>query len=354
MIRQKKILVAPLNWGLGHVTRCMPIIDELLKQGATLVLASDGRAAQLLKKEYPKQIVEEIPAYNITYKTSNMMFNIGIQIPKILRAIYQEKQAIQKLVDKYNIDIIIADNRYGAYTSSTLNIFMTHQLNIKIPIKWLELLVKKINHHFINKFDQCWVPDFEDKPNLAGELAHGTQLKNVKYLGVLSRMKYATSQQQYDAIIILSGPEPQRSILEKEMIQQAKKLSQKILIVSGKTEEENEEQLDNVKVVSYLKAKELNRAILASNVVISRSGYSTLMDLTVLEKQAILIPTPGQTEQEYLAQRFYDQGVFYTQSQDQFNLKEALMAVEHFTGFRNKTDFSQQLKLVVTNLLSMD
>jgi uncharacterized protein (TIGR00661 family) len=332
----KRVLITPLNWGLGHATRCMPIINELLGQGAEVVIATDGRAFHLLSKEYPKLTILELPPYDITYKSENMMRNIAPQLPKIIKAIAAEYKAIQKIVKDYQIDAIISDNRFGCHSSTAYSVFITHQLNIQIPNRLAQPQVNFLNKQFIQRFDECWIPDFEnEKDSLSGKLSANIGLKNVKYLGALTRMKHFKASKKQDVLIVLSGPEPQRTILEQELTRQAQALPLKILLIKGKTEEQNEaETAGNLTIKNYMTAHELNTAILESEVVITRSGYSTIMDLAVLGKPAILIPTPGQTEQEYLAQRFEELGIYHLQSQNSMDLKQALTNVKHYKGYQ--------------------
>jgi len=168
---KKRILIAPLNWGLGHASRCIPIVRCLLERGIEPVLASDGMALLLLQKEFPQLKIYSLPSYDIVYKSSNMLWNMAPQMPKIIRAIYREQKTVEQIVRKENIALIISDNRYGCRTNSTQNILMTHQINIKIPSLILERFVAWTNHHFIRRFDECWVPDFADEPTLAGTLS---------------------------------------------------------------------------------------------------------------------------------------------------------------------------------------
>ena len=351
MKHSKRILVAPLNWGLGHATRCIPIIEELLNQNWEVLLASDGRALNLLKKEFPNLPHFELPSYNIQYPKRSMIMNMAYQIPKILQAILKEKRAIEKLIKKEKIEIILSDNRFGCYSKKTKNIFLTHQINIKTPIPFFDRFVGIINHYLIGKFDECWIPDFENEPNLAGSLSHGFQLKNVKYVGSLSRMKYFKKVKKYDAIAVLSGPEPQRTYLEKKIIDQAKNLDSKILIVQGKTEIESKiRQLDNIEIIPFLTSKELNETIMESEIMICRSGYSSIMDLVNLRKKAFLIPTPDQTEQEYLADKLFEEGIFYFQNQSEFDLELGIEKAERFKGFSMDCDSGNFLNNVIFNL----
>lgn len=338
MNEPKKVLVAPLNWGLGHATRCIPIIRFLQKQNTSVFLASDGRAFHLLQKEFPELPIFQLPAYDITYRTSNMMWNMTWQFPKIMRAISNEKKEISKIIEKEKIDIIISDNRFGVFSKKTYNVFMTHQVNLPIPIPLFRQVGNWLNRKMIQQFNECWIPDFEKEPNLSGKLSHGDfKLSNntlTKYIGPLSRMKKAESGGKRKAIIILSGPEPQRTFLEKEILNQALELPSQFLLVKGQTEQKEHFYFNkNIEVVSFLTSEKLNQAIAESEIVISRSGYTTLMDLVFLEKKAILIPTPGQTEQEYLAQHFFEQNLFFSVSQKDFNLKDALERADSFNGF---------------------
>lgn len=335
MNSQKRILIAPLNWGLGHATRCMPIINTLSQLGAEVVIASDGRAAHLLQKEYPHLTHLQLPAYNIRYWSSNMFLNIAPQLPKIQWAMLKEYFKTQKIIKAYNIDAIISDNRFGCFSPKIPSIFLTHQLNIKIPNPLVERLVKWINHFYIKRFDACWIPDIADSKNLGGSLSHGDFSFPITYLGVLSRMSFFNIDKKYDIAAVLSGPEPQRTILEKKLITQLAQLPYRSILVKGKTnEQENIKYNEHLDIQSFMTANELNDTLLASDLVISRAGYSTIMDLAQLGKKALLIPTPGQTEQEYLAQYFKQSGIFYTQSQEALYLETDIPQALTYNGLK--------------------
>ncbi len=356
--QNKRILVAPLNWGLGHATRCIPIIRCLLRHGAEVVLASDGRSLQLLKEEFPELPAYPLPAYDVKYYTANMFLNMGIQFPKIFRAVYKEHKFIDNLISKLRIDAVISDNRYGCYSKKVKSIFLTHQINLIIPIPIFEKIARYFNHRMIRHFDECWIPDFEESPNLSGKLSHDINLPNFRYLGSLSRMKekvekVVDTSYAYDVIIVLSGPEPQRTLLEQLLVRQAEQTPLKFLFVQGKPEKTSEwMKAENIKVVSFLRSDELREAIHSSKIMISRSGYSTLMDLYYLRKNAILIPTPGQTEQEYLARHFLEQRIFYSYPQKEFNLSEALERAKQFKGFEKMEKNIDCLEKTINDLLN--
>ncbi len=353
---KKTILVAPLNWGLGHATRCMPIINELLAQNVNVILASDGNSLLLLKKEYPKLIAIDLPSYGISYQSSNMIKNILPQIPRIMTTIKLERQKLNDIIQQYQIDIVISDNRYGLYHKDIYSIFMTHQLYIKTPSKTLSYGLAKLHQKLINKFNTCWIPDYENNPNLAGDLSHYTNIKNSVYLGALSRMCLPSIRPalQYDILVVLSGPEPQRSILEKKIIKQAKGINRSFLIVGGQTNIDQTNPIAaNITWISYLTSQALQTAILEAEIIVARSGYSTLMDLVKLEcHKVFLIPTPGQTEQEYLAHYFRQQYGYIYQKQKHLNLKAAFQALdkkEHrFQLFQPKEN---KLNEIIKNLL---
>lgn len=329
-IKPVKLIVASLNWGLGHATRCIPIVKELLKQGAEVILASDGRAYDLLNAEFPELKIYQLAPYDVTYANEKMALNIAGQLPKILMAIFREHKNILKIINQEQVDGIISDNRFGCYHSKVPSVFITHQLNIKIPLKPVEMFTRLINRKVIDRFHECWIPDFCGKENISGELSMPKSTKNAKFIGPLTRFKKLAVPKIYDLAVLLSGPEPQRSILEKLIIDQVEELPVKTIIIQGKTESIDRSNEGKLEIVSYLKGEELNEVLMASDIVIGRSGYSTIMDLLALGKKAILIPTPGQTEQEYLAELFHKRRVFYTVDQKDFNLKDALEKVVEF------------------------
>ena len=361
-------LVAPLNWGLGHASRCMPIINELLARGKKVIIASDGRTLSLLKAEYPQLLHIELQGYQIEYGEGNWGFILKMakQVPYIFRQIYREYQQVQQIIRQYQIDCVISDNRFGCWSGDkkVYSIFMTHQLFIKMPptMRFAEPLLWQLNQFFIKKYDECWIPDFPDKHhNLSGSLSHCTAtLPNItqwKYIGALSRFRkdIATNPQNaYDVLMVLSGPEPQRTHFEKLLIQQVEQLPNhfRCLLVRGITEEQHRSQsTQQLTIINYLTASELNQAMLTARYIVARTGYSTIMDLATLGKKAILVPTPHQTEQEYLARHFKEKKIFYTILQKNFNLIEALKNSKQYTGLNIKMSNNQLLVQKIDSLL---
>jgi predicted glycosyltransferase len=356
LIKPKKVLIAPLNWGLGHATRCIPIIHALLQQEASVYLASDGAAFQLLKKEFPDLPIFELPAYNVRYIFPNMVLSMALQMPKILRGAIREHFWLKRFIKTHGIDIVISDNRYGFFNKSVHSIFMTHQINIQAPFSFI---VNAVNCFWIKKFDVCWIPDFENTPNLAAELAHGGLVKSLKiqYLGALSRFKKYDIPKRHKVIFVLSGPEPQRTLLENKIVFQLKNRdfsTDSFVLVRGVTDGKTLDfKSKNLEIYNFLTTKDLNQKILESNLLIARSGYSTIMDLAALGIKAVLVPTPGQTEQEYLARQLAKQKLFFTQKQAQLDLKTALEQVKGYTGFGNLFVKEDTLNEIIMELLKI-
>ena len=319
---EKTVLIAPLDWGLGHASRCIPLIKYLRKRNCKIVIASSGEQLSLLSREFPGLEYVPLKGYNVNYSMHKRWFGakILLQSPKILLRIKQEHRYLEAIIDKHKIDIVISDNRYGLYTKKVPCIFITHQLSIKANYIWLENIIRKINYRFINRFMECWVPDFEGKENIAGELSHPNKMPHipVKYIGALSRFQDTNSNEIiYKYLFVLSGPEPQRSILEQTVLHITAKLNGKILIVRGKPAEEKQESIsETYSICNHLTTEEMQRAFLQSEYIISRSGYTTVMELLSLQKKSILIPTPGQTEQEYLATHLMKQNWCYCCNQN--------------------------------------
>lgn len=334
MRASKRILVAPLDWGLGHASRCIPIIRALLDAKAEVILASNGSALQLLEKEFPDLETLRLPAYNVKYYFKNMALNLGLQMPRLLYSIYAEHRQIKRLIRARKIDGVISDNRFGCFSKKVKSVFITHQVHVIFPksVAWLAGFLHFCNHTFIRQFSECWIPDYEEGSNsLSGILSHPAISDQCHYLGALSRMLPIEKEIERDIIVVLSGPEPQRSQLEKKLREQLQKLDKTVLLVRGKVgKQERKKIAPNIEVVNFLKGKELNEAIMESELVICRSGYSSIMDLAVLGKKAFLIPTPGQTEQEYLASYFSARKIYYSQLQSELDLGKALKKIADY------------------------
>ena len=332
-----RILVAALNWGLGHATRCIPIIKELERCNYEPILASDGAALQILIKEFPHLRHLELPAYDIRYakKGALLKWKLILESPRINKVIAAEKLRTEEIVTEFGIEVIISDNRFGVFSDQLKkNVFITHQINVLSGNT--TFISSYFNRKHIRNFNQCWIPDFEGELNLSGKLAHPKKLpENCKYIGPLSRFEKNKSEIIYDYLLLLSGPEPQRSILEEILLEKFRNTTQKILLVRGVIEETPTlSENYNIQIKNYRFGKALEDAINSSEVIIGRSGYTTLMDLSKLEKKAFFIPTPGQEEQHYLAERLQEKSIAPFCQQQDFKL-ELLKEIDHYSGLGN-------------------
>ena len=299
------ILVAPLHWGLGHATRCIPIIKKLKKQGFEVVIASDQGALTLLKQEFPDLKAEALPSYNITYTKNPKRFKwrLLMQVPHIAKVMREEAKVTRVLIKKHGITGIISDNRFGVRDSGVPCVFMTHQ--IQVLSGWSTPLTSWMHQRIIERFDQCWVPDYEGTDSLSGDLSYDPTFKfPMSYIGPISRMKKSKAPRNIDILVLLSGPEPQRGLLEQIMREKFKNYPKRVVLVCGVVEETIvETTIDGIQVFNFLTGDRLENLINQSKLVISRSGYTTVMDLAKTKTPAFFIPTPGQYEQEYLAKR---------------------------------------------------
>jgi uncharacterized protein (TIGR00661 family) len=350
----KRVLVAPLDWGLGHATRCIPIVNLLIKFKCDVIIAGSGMSLALLQVEYPSLTFIELPAYNPAYSSrSTLVIKMLTQLPKFLKVIKKEHAVLENIVRDRNIDIVISDNRYGCWSSSAKSIFITHQLNILMPegLKWLSTVVNFFNYKLIRKYNVCWVPD-NDREKLTTELSTCDAL-NVKFIGTLSRFQKClpSSVFKYKVIVVLSGPEPQRTLLEKILMNQLRLLNLPTLVVRGVLGKVSPQCGDRIEIVNFLNTQQLNNALCESEIVIARAGYSTIMDLAKLEKRAILIPTPGQTEQEHLASVLRRKSIAYSVDQNKINLQNDIAQAYNYNGFKTSYERQDSLNNIISELV---
>lgn len=355
MQNKKTVLVAPLDWGIGHATRCIPIIRHLLKSNCEVILASSGKSAILLRTEFPELQFHFIPSYNVEYPLNrSMSFSMLLQLPKIIIAIKSEQKWLVKFLKENKIDAIISDNRYGIYCKNTPSIFITHQLQIQFP--FAKSLLNSINSLLLKNFSEVWVPDLEGKQNLSGKLSQIHKLGNkVKFIGILSRfseIKPVKSAKKYDVCVVISGPEPQRTAFENIILHQLNEFPKiKGIVIRGLEDKPLLVNInEGVEVHSHLSEADFFNALCTSEIVICRSGYSTLMDLTCTGNKAVLVPTPGQTEQEYLAKYHLEKGLYFSMKQNNFSLKKVLENYKLYSGIY--TENNQKYKLAINELLN--
>lgn len=338
-VKQKHLaLISPLDWGLGHTTRCIPIIHILRQKGYQVVVACNSKQKAILLNEFVDIDFEDIEGYSIRYGRSaaSTLFLLIAQIPKMLIQIKREKAWLARFEAAKHPVLIISDNRFGFYSTTIKSIFITHQLHIETGLgNFCNRFIQKINYRFISRFSECWVPDIEVSPGLGGKLSHPEIAPPVTthYIGNLSRMDQAQQQSELttDLLVILSGPEPQRTIFESLILEQLKSFEGFAVVVRGLPGQSNHiNSLPNVAVINYANSKELNQMMLSAKLIVSRCGYTTVMDLMKLQKKSVLIPTPGQAEQEYLAKHLLENNLALTFRQNEFNLVTALKVANNF------------------------
>ena len=349
-----RVLVAPLNWGLGHATRCVPIIRGLLAEGHEVVIAADGYPLRFLRREFPHLEWIEFEGLKVEYSDSESQVGAMLrQLPSFLRGIWREHKELKRIVEAYDIDVVVSDNRFGLWCRDAYSVYMTHQLMVKMPrgLQWMERCVWRLHRWFIGHYDECWVPDVEGEDNLSGDLSHKYPLlKNTRFIGPLSRFSTTPIRwddvrveaealdlrQRYDVVAVISGPEPHRTNLEREITdyrlqitdnglqitnnsqqstvngqqtltpsrQGSKTDGFSLLIIQGLPADDLRlaEHREGVDYIPHLPTELLQWYMQEAKEIVCRSGYSSIMDLHTIGRKAHLIPTPGQTEQIYLAE----------------------------------------------------
>lgn len=392
-----RVLVCPLDWGLGHATRCIPIIQSLQGQGVSVCIAADGPAAELLKEEFPHLQHIAFRGYRIRFRNRvGIGLSLVLLFPSLLYRLIWEHTEINRLIKKHRIDVVISDNRYGLWTKKAYSVFITHQPNIvpPKPFTWGNSILRAVVRRVIRQYNACWIPDTATEPCLSGRLSHGYPLpSNTKFIGLLSRFSPENldqsgdpmlvkdvvsqdsankiSENSYDVVAIVSGPEPYRTTFEKDLVKQLQELPLKSLLLTGTINASSGNSGDkqdalnqhdgisnttggSVTIVPHLHAKELLRVLIKGPIVICRSGYSTLMDLAFTGNRVICIPTPGQTEQEYLAASLAAKGLLIASTQHNFRLTDLIKQAGNSMGLTAKNTTESYQKAITGLLQSID
>lgn len=338
---QKKVIVAPLNWGLGHASRCVPIINALISNNYTPIIASDGNSLLFLQQEFPKLESLQLPSYQISY-AKNLKLQLVLQFPKIWKT-YKKENSIIKTYIKKNKDVvgIISDNRFGVFNNTVPSVYITHQVNVFSG--FTTFLTSFIHQKIIKKFDECWIPDTQNS-EFSGKLSITNKNIRLKYIGVLSRFKKQEVNKEINILVILSGPEPNRTLLEKKMISTFKNDERSIVFVLGKVEKYQKKWKEkNCIFYNYVLSEQLEKIINSCKIVVCRSGYSSIMDLAVLQKKVFFIPTKYQSEQEYLATYLEEKKIAPFSNIESF-LREKLEKLKNYKGLEaNETQIDTSL-----------
>lgn len=344
-------MVAPLNWGLGHATRCIPIIHWLIEQNCQVIIGTNGKAGKLLQQEFPKLDYVETPGTEIRYSQNKIFFPFLLiwQMPKFLKQIRDEKNWLGQQIAKWKLDAVIADNRYGMNNPSIHSVLISHQLLIKTGQGvWMDRLLQKIGYRLLNKFKEVWVPDYKGSWALAGELSNPKLLPTAptRYIGVLNRFRHTSSKapasQQAHLLFLISGPEPQREIFEKLIVQSLSSFTGSFTLIKGKPEVASGSTgapadtlpllygVIRANIYEHLDSAALQNEIEKATLIICRSGYTSLMELLPQQKKLVCVPTPGQPEQEYLAIHCEQKKWAARLTQEKFSIEGAIALGEQF------------------------
>lgn len=355
-----QVLLSPLSWGLGHAMRDIPIIKILLAHDHDVTIAAWGNALVALKQEFPQCRFIQFEDYSSPYSAGRLFLpKFFLYLPVLLKAVSQERRNLARILTKDHYDLIISDNRIGAYSSSVPSLFITHQLHYHMPFAlWpVELFALRINTYLHQKYDRIIVPD--NPPghmSLAGKLARPGSAETRSrafFSGILSSIQKRDGVKDLDYLVLISGPEPQRTKLEEILLPSIHELDGKSVVLLGSPQRKSEMPgSDACTVRTYVSNEEKVQLMNRAKFVICRSGYTTMMELAELQKKkGLFIPTPGQTEQEYLSWYYQKQGWFHSQSQYRLNFAEDIAVARGYTGFPDMPTTEENVHRLYNDLL---
>ena len=362
-----KVLVAPLDWGLGHATRCVPVVREFLRAGAEVELAVVKANANFFREVFPELRQRLAPSYNIVYPKHG--YNMALWLLKnsmhLNSVMRYEHHFAEEMVERHGYDVLFSDNRFAFYSKNALSIYMTHQRRIAFPRAFaaFERIGVMWHANIMRKFDEVWVPDLEIYPGYAGSLSHSGATpgdKPMRYVGTLSRFsdwdagenagnalgnalgkaptpvdlerdvdlmsvsefmahsanvewnavprvralgKQASGMRAaYKVVAVVSGVEPARTQFEQQLREALQQISGQHMMILGKPSVEQKTWTEgNIEFHTHLATNDFAEAVKRADFVVSRGGYSTVMDMAELGAKCIFVPTPGQFEQIVLA-----------------------------------------------------
>lgn len=294
-ISGKKVIISVLNWGFGHVARSIGLIEELRAKGNEIIVAGDKDQIDVFKQYFPDITYVKHEGYPFKFGgKGNFSWDLFKVLPKLNTRLKTEFIEVEKYVKEYQPDLILSDHRYGFRSDSIHSIFITHQLHL--PVRWFERGMQWWHKRLVDRFDEIWVMDYSDS-RLAGKLSVSKGYSNVEYIGPYSRFMHNTAHPERDieGLLIASGP----NIYAQQLIDQNVKDGMTVICAESLNVPEGVRRCSS-------DWKEQDQLILRAKEIISRSGYSTIMDAEFLKAEIVKIPTPGQREQEYLSSRKYD------------------------------------------------
>jgi uncharacterized protein (TIGR00661 family) len=348
------LIYSVCSWGLGHSTRSLPIIRKLIEENNKITIISNGRSLELLKKELGREVEYlDIPDYPMLISNNSRQFIAKsiVYWPLFIKKMESGLQKLTKIVKKKSYDIIISDGRYDMYNKVIPSFFISHQMRIMNPLRinFLETGSELFNMFFFKRFKEIIIPDYKEN-GLSGDLSHNLKkidVNKLNYVGVLSDFKKKKIKKDIDYLISISGPEPQRTIFEEKILSQIGYLDGNIVITLGKSDEKKEINKESIKIFSFLNKETREDYLNRSKIVISRSGYSTLLDLAVIGAKALMTPTPGQIEQEYLSKYHNEKGTFYSVNQNSIDLRKDIIKVNNTTGIKRKCNVEKSVENIM-------
>jgi uncharacterized protein (TIGR00661 family) len=340
--QKKKVFIAPLNWGLGHAIRLLPLIKLLLTKDYEVYIGASGRSKEVLQQEVKQCIFFDFPEYPIKYPHSRFFVTrfMLIIFPQMLLAMKNEQKKLRILHKKYHFNLIISDNRFSLALSGVRSLLISHQLRYKLPwpIQKMEWLPEYFNYSHFRKYDRIIVPDIEEHKTLTGELSHNMRYlpeNKLYYLGIMTALEQNIKEDdgRIDYFVIISGPEPQRTKFEKIILNQVGKLKGRVVIALGKPEKDYKIRMGNSVIYTYLNRYKISDYLRRAKFIISRPGYTTVMEMIESGNRGLFIPTPGQIEQVYLAKYFIENNWCYSVPQNDFDLIAAIKIAQTYPGF---------------------
>lgn len=349
-----KIIYGICSWGLGHSTRSLPVIRRLIEENNKLTIISSGRSLVLLKKELGENVEYlDIPDYPMLISNNSRQFIAKsiVYWPLFIKKMESGLQKLTKIVKNKSYDIIISDGRYDMYNKKMPSFFISHQMRIMNPLRltFLETGSELFNKFFFKRFKEIIIPDYKED-DLSGDLSHNLKKidsNKLNYVGVLSDFKKINLKKDIDYLISISGPEPQRTIFEEKILSQIEYLDGNIIITLGKSDEKKEINQESLKIFSFLNKEKRENYLNRAKMVISRSGYSTLLDLAVIGSKALMTPTPGQIEQEYLSKYHNEKGTFYSVNQNNIDLRKDIIKVNNTTGIKRNCNVGKTVENIM-------
>jgi len=356
-----RVLISPLNWGLGHAMRDIPVIKTLLAHDHEVTIAATGNALAALRREFPECRFIDFPDYPVPYGSSRFFLpRFILSLPLLLKAIAQERKTIRKICESDPYDLIISDNRLGVYSQTIPSLFISHQLHYHMPLAlWpVEILATDLSALLHEKFNHIIVPDNPPGPlALAGKLSRPeTDITRDRayFTGILSSTPRIDCPADIDYLFLISGPEPQRTRLEEILLPHIGELDGNVTVLLGSPQRAAvSTETKNCTIRSYVSNDEKIQLMNRATFIICRSGYTTMMELAELhKKKGLFIPTPGQTEQEYLSWYYRKNRWFHSQSQYSLSLADDIRIAQEFSGFPDMPGTNENVRNLYTGLLA--